>query len=67
MFSRRLNQSRPLRLCFTAAITFILMFCLTGCEGHNSDNLFFKTESSQRHTQSAEILSGVPCEHPLPS
>jgi len=67
MFSRRLNQSRHLRLCFTATLTFILVSCLVGCEGHNSDNLFFKAEPTQHHTLSAEILSGVPREHPLPS
>ena len=53
MFSRRLNQSRHLRLCLTATITFILVSCLVGCEGHNSDNLFFKAESPRPHTLSA--------------
>lgn len=69
---RRRVRHRPttavlLRICLTATITLALVSCLVGCEGHNSDNLFFKTESPQRHTPSAELLSGTPCEHPLPS
>ncbi len=52
MFLKQINQSAraiSIRTLIGVAATIVLLSSLTGCEGHNSDNLFFKTGVMQHH------------------